>query len=87
MSQHKRKVHILLSAVGEHLPKQWKKNPKLFPGLTEKALEAWENREPDEKAVRFLYQIPVKYGAYFRFFTVTEKENGSLLISTGGYNE
>lgn len=81
MSKHKLKVNILLSAVGDHLPKQWKEKPKLFSDLTEKALEAWENREPTEKTVRFLYKIPVSYGAYFRFFTVTEQKNGSLLVS------
>lgn len=87
MSKTKPKIHILLSAVGDILPKNWKEKPALLSELTEKALSAWEMRDATAKTVRFVHKMPVKYGSLFRFFTVTQQKNGSLLVSKGGNNE
>lgn len=83
MPKTKHKIHILFSAVSDIFPKYWKEQPKWVTELTEKALNAWEERKATEKAVRFLHQLPTKYGSHFRFFVVAEHHNGSLLISRG----
>lgn len=79
-----KQVKILLHAVGSNLSKVWNQNPSLVSELTEKALDAWNNRDLSKNKVRFLHQLPTKYGSHFRFFTVTEQHDGSLLISRGG---
>ncbi|MBV6524771.1 hemophilus-specific protein [Ursidibacter maritimus] len=81
-----KKINILFSAIGDVLPKNWKEKPDCLSELTESALNAWKNREPLEKTVRFLHKMPKQNGLHFRFFTVTEQENGSLLVSRGGNN-
>lgn len=83
----KPKIHILLSAVGDVFPNNWKEKPTLLSELTEKALTAWESRQPTDKTVRFMHKLPAKYGILFRFFTVTRQDDGSLLVSKGGSNE
>ncbi|AUI65859.1 MULTISPECIES: hypothetical protein [Pasteurellaceae] len=81
MLESKPKIHILLSAVGYQLSKNWKEQANFTDDLKKQAYDAWINRQPSEKTVRFLYKLPTKYGALFRFFTVKEKDDGSLIIS------
>ncbi|MDO9837448.1 hypothetical protein Q7489_02530 [Glaesserella parasuis] len=83
----KSKIHILLSAVGDRLSKDWKERANFTDDLKNQAYHAWLNRQPSEKTVRFLYKLPTKYGLLFRFLTVTEKEDGSLVISKEINNE
>ncbi|MFC1040775.1 hemophilus-specific protein [Pasteurella multocida] len=85
--QKKLNVKILLSAIGDKMPKTWKTKPDFISSLKKRALESWNSKSEDANSVRFLYRLPSNNGFHFRFFTVTEQEDGSLLVSKGGSNE
>lgn len=80
-------IKILLSAIGDKMPKNWKTKPDFISSLEKKALESWDAKPEEATSVRFLHRLPSNSGFHFRFFTVTEQEDGSLLVSRGGYNE
>lgn len=78
-------VRILLSAVGDIMPTYWTNETRhqyqnFKKCLIAEAIEAWNKRQPNEKAARFMVQLPSEYGAHFRFLVVTQTENGDLIV-------
>lgn len=77
-------VHILLSSVGDIMPKhinEWTpEHHTLDTELRQNALRAWQERQPDVDTVRFMQKMPSQNGLHFRFFNVSQK-SGKLLVS------
>ncbi|SUU36980.1 Uncharacterised protein [Actinobacillus seminis] len=81
------KVDILLSAIGDYMPKYQQSGIKphqaLADEIIQKAKVAWVTRQPGESAVIFLQKMPAKHGLHFRFLEVTQKDENTLLVSGG----
>lgn len=81
------RVHILLSAIGDYMPKYqqpWvKPHQALADEIMQKAKAVWDTRQPGESTVRFLQKMPAKHGSHFRFLEVTQKDDNTLLVSRG----
>lgn len=81
------KVDILLSAVGDYMPKYQqpgiKPHQALADEIIQKAKAVWATHQPGESAVRFLQKMPAKHGLHFRFLEVTQKDENTLLVSGG----
>ncbi|PJG84841.1 hypothetical protein CVP05_09810 [Conservatibacter flavescens] len=55
----------------------------LVDEISHKAKEVWNTRQPGENSVRFLQKMPAEYGSHFRFLEVTQKNENTLLVSSG----
>ena len=81
------RVHILLSAIGDYMPKYRQPGIKPHQALADEIIQTakavWEARQPGESTVRFLQKMPAKHGSHFRFLEVTQKDENTLLVSGG----
>ncbi|MCW9718532.1 hypothetical protein [Avibacterium sp. 21-599] len=81
------KVHILLSAIGDYIPKYQQRGDASYQALADEimqqAKDVWQIRQPRENRVRFLQKMPSQYGSHFRFLEVTQKDENTLLVSGG----
>ncbi|HDX0975798.1 hypothetical protein ACVND7_06860 [Avibacterium paragallinarum] len=81
------RVQILLSAIGDYMPKyqhlDTKPQQALIDEVIQQAKAVWATRQPQESAVRFLQKMPAQNGSHFRFLEVTQKDENTLLVSGG----
>lgn len=78
-------VHILLSSLEGYLSMYWtkeKSHQKLADEIRKNAYQAWQNRLPGEKTVRFLQKMPKEHGSHFRFLEITQRNDKTLVVSS-----
>lgn len=81
------RVQILLSAIGDYMPKYQQSGVKpqqeLAEEIIQKAKEVWSTRPTGVNTVRFLQKMPTKHDSHFRFLEVTQRDENTLLVSRG----